>query len=225
MLPQSGYFFYTNQKETENAYKGTTQNLVRTERTFFCNSNFEETVVDVLEENPELINDEDELKLTVMSRMLSEHLDYGPMSETNEEMEDGERHSILMSMRADFCDDIAEHWVNGKYSGEPTGYWLRAAQKDLDDAVCSHYLGVNYEAAIEQIWKPDGEKIKDEQLAEFIGRYKIIEIHHQSTATTFDKFWEEVNISFSGYPLDGSPFGAAEAEKYARFTWDRYGDS
>ena len=81
------------------------------------------------------------------------------------------------------------------------------------------------EEVIEQLWKPDGEKIQDEDLATALGRYKIIEIHRQSTATTFDKFWDEVNISFSGYPLDGSPFGAAEAEKYAKFTWDRYGDS
>lgn len=192
---------------------------------YFCNSGFTETVADVLEEAPELINDDKELHIEVMSRMLSEYLDYGPMSETDEEMEDGDKHSILMSMRADFCDDIAEQWVNGKYSGEPTGHWLKAAQKDLDAAVGRHYLGVNYEAAIEQLWKPDGEKIQDEQLAEFIGRYKIIEIHHQSTATTFEEFWEEVNTSFSGYPCDGSPFGAAEAEKYAKFTWERYGDS
>jgi hypothetical protein len=71
----------------------------------------------------------------------------------------------------------------------------------------------------------DGEKITSKTLAEYLGKTKIIELHETSGAVTFDDFWNEVNTYFSGSVLDGSPFGAAEAEKYARFTWDRYGDA
>ena len=71
----------------------------------------------------------------------------------------------------------------------------------------------------------DGEKITSKTLAEYLGKTKIIELHETSGAVTFEDFWSEVNTYFSGSVLDGSPFGAAEAETYAKFTWERYGDS
>lgn len=194
---------------------------------YFCNGDYEETRREVIEEHNYNENlDEYDIEFDTMTRMLSEHLDYGPLSETYEETDDGDKHSRLLALRTDICANIAIAWIDGEYDtmGIPLEKWLAQAQKDCHDAVLRHYLGKLGEAVIEQLWKPDGEKIHDEQLAEFIGRYKIIEIHRQSTATTFDEFWTEVNSSFSGYPLDGSPFDAAEAEKYARFTWDRYGD-
>ena len=194
---------------------------------YFCNGDYEETRREVIEEHNYNENiDEYDIEFDTMTRMLSEHLDYGPLSETYDETEDGDKHSSLMALRADICADIASAWIDGEYETMdiPVEQWLDQAQKDCHDAVLKHYLGEMGEAVIEQLWKPDGDKIQDEQLAEFIGRYKIIEIHRQSTATTFDEFWTEVNTSFSGYPLDGSPFGTEEAEKYAKFTWERYGD-
>lgn len=193
---------------------------------YFCNSNFVETVAEVLNETPELINDDEELHTVVMSRMLSEHLDYREASEEDDEELD-DRHSEMMAYRCGLCDAIAEHWVNGKYDELPADKWLDAANKDLADMLKLDALGSLADETLEYFsanWY-DGEKITSKTLAEYLGKTKIIELHETSCAATFDDFWSEVNTYFSGSVLDGSPFEADNAHDYAKFTWDRYGDA
>lgn len=192
---------------------------------YFCNSNFTETVADVLEEAPELINDDKELHIEVMSRMLSEHLDYGIASETEDEAVDGEKHSEMMAFRTDICDEIAQKWCDGDYKSLDPHKWLEQARKDCERLILEHYFGEQYNAVLGYIWNQDNVKIEDAELAELVGRYQIIGLYEWTSADTADDFWSEVNTAFSGSVLDGSPFGAADAEKYARFTWDRYGDA
>lgn len=189
---------------------------------YFCNSNYDDNRVEVIETNPEL--SDEEIKLSTMSRMLSEHLDYGIASETDEEVEDGETHSEMMGFRADICDAIAQKWCDGDYKSLDPHKWLAEARKDCERMIIEHYFGEQYNAVLGYLWNAENAKIEDAELAELVGRYQIIECYRQTSADTADDFWDEVNTTFSGSVLDGSPFGAAEAEKYARFTWERYGD-
>ena len=158
--------------------------------------------------------------------MLSEYLDYREASEEDDEPLD-DRHSEMMEYRYSLCDALAKKWVDGDYAKLPADQWLDAANKDLADMLKRDALGSLADEILEYFtahWY-DGEKITSKTLAEYLGKTKIIELHETSGAVTFDDFWNEVNTYFSGSVLDGSPFGAAEAEKYARFTWDRYGDA
>jgi len=192
---------------------------------YFCNDGYDNTRREVIEQNDEPLNDE-EVKISTMSRMLSEYLDYREASEEDDEPLD-DRHSEMMEYRYSLCDALAKKWVDGDYAKLPADQWLDAANKDLADMLKRDALGSLTDEILEYFtahWY-DGEKITSKTLAEYLGKTKIIELHETSGAVTFDDFWNEVNTYFSGSVLDGSPFGAAEAEKYARFTWDRYGDA
>lgn len=192
---------------------------------YFCNDGYDNTRREVIEQNDEPLNDE-EVKISTMSRMLSEYLDYREASEEDDEDLD-DRHSEMMEYRYSLCDALAKKWVDGDYAKLPADQWLDAANKDLADMLKRDALGSLADEILEYFsahWY-DGEKITSKTLAEYLGKTKIIELHETSGAVTFDDFWNEVNTYFSGSVLDGSPFGAAEAEKYARFTWDRYGDA
>jgi len=192
---------------------------------YFCNDGYDNTRREVIEQNDEHLNDE-EVKISTMSRMLSEYLDYREASEEDDEPLD-DRHSEMMEYRYSLCDALAKKWVDGDYAKLPADQWLDAANKDLADMLKRDALGSLADEILEYFtahWY-DGEKITSKTLAEYLGKTKIIELHETSGAVTFDDFWNEVNTYFSGSVLDGSPFGAAEAEKYARFTWDRYGDA
>jgi hypothetical protein len=192
---------------------------------YFCNDGYDNTRREVIEQNDEPLNDE-EVKISTMSRMLSEYLDYREASEEDDEPLD-DRHSEMMEYRYSLCDALAKKWVDGDYAKLPADQWLDAANKDLADMLKRDALGSLADEILEYFtahWY-DGEKITSKTLAEYLGKTKIIELHETSGAVTFDDFWNEVNTYFSGSVLDGSPFGAAEAEKYAKFTWDRYGDA
>jgi hypothetical protein len=192
---------------------------------YFCNDGYDNTRREVIEQNDEPLNDE-EVKISTMSRMLSEYLDYREASEEDDEPLD-DRHPEMMEYRWSLCDALAKKWVDGDYAKLPADQWLDAANKDLADMLKRDALGSLADEILEYFsahWY-DGEKLTSKTLAEYLGKTKIIELHETSGAVTFDDFWNEVNTYFSGSVLDGSPFGAAEAEKYARFTWDRYGDA
>jgi len=192
---------------------------------YFCNDGYDNTRREVIEQNDEPLNDE-EVKISTMSRMLSEYLDYREASEEDDEPLD-DRHSEMMEYRWSLCDALAKKWVDGDYAKLPADQWLDAANKDLVDMLKRDALGSLADEILEYFsahWY-DGEKIASKTLAEYLGKTKIIELHETSGAVTFDDFWNEVNTYFSGSVLDGSPFDAADAEKYARFTWDRYGDA
>lgn len=194
---------------------------------YFCNTGFRDTVAEVLSERPDLTDDSEELKLTVMSRMLSEYLDYGIASETEDEADDGCDHSEMMAFRADICDAIAQKWCTGAYqlSNTPIENWLNMANSDVERMVMEHYFGKLADLVTDQLWGYDECKtIEYKPLATALGHTKIIEFYRHTAAKTADEFWDEVNTYFSGSVLDGSPFDAAEAEKYTRFTWDRYDD-
>jgi hypothetical protein len=59
--------------------------------------------------------------------------------------------------------------------------------------------------------------IEDAAVAEMCGKWYIRDYANGSTAAqNEDEFVDEILAGLSGSPLDGSPFGAAEAEEYAR---------
>jgi len=63
----------------------------------------------------------------------------------------------------------------------------------------------------------DAFTIEDADVAEMCGKWYIRDYANGSTAAhNEDEFVDEVLAGLSGSPVDGSPFGAAEAEGYAR---------
>lgn len=59
--------------------------------------------------------------------------------------------------------------------------------------------------------------IEDADVAEMCGKWYIRDYANGSTAAhNEDDFVDEVLAGLSGSPVDGSPFGSAEAEEYAR---------
>ena len=192
---------------------------------YFCNDGYDNNRREVIDQNDEPLTDE-EVKVSTMSRMLSEHLDFREASEEEDEELD-DRHSEMMAYRWSLCDAIAKLWVDGKYAELLAYKWLDAANKDLASMLKHDALGSLADEITEYFsthWY-DGEKITSKTLAEYLGKTKIIELHETSSAVNFDDFWNEVNTNFSGSVLDGSPFDAGNAHDYAKFTWDRYGDS
>ena len=192
---------------------------------YFCNDGYDNNRSEVIEQSDEPLSDE-EVKLNTMSRMLSEHLDFREASEESDEQLD-DRHSEMLEYRWSLCDALAKKWVDGDYAKLPVDQWLDAANKDLASMLKRDALG-NMADEIGEYFADhwyDGEKITSKTLAEYLGKTKIIELHENSSAVTFEDFWNEVNTHFSGSVLDGSPFEADNAHDYAKFTWDRYGDA
>lgn len=193
---------------------------------YFINDDYETARRDYIGETGNEVTDDDrDDKIAVMSRMLEEHLDYGVVSETDDEV-DSDEHSDLMAFRADLCLEIAGNWVDGKYSDKAADKWLAAANADLADMLLMHYLGEFGNAVwgfITDNWY-DGEKITDKKLGQYIGRMKIIDLVDGSSASDAEEFADEVNTYFSGSVLDdvNTPFDATEAMEYAKFTWERY---
>jgi hypothetical protein len=79
-----------------------------------CEQGFEATMQDVLDDNPDI--SATELKTATMCRMLEENLDYGPLTETDDEA-DLPDHSDRMAARHDIIDAVAEGVVNGEIVG------------------------------------------------------------------------------------------------------------
>lgn len=79
-----------------------------------CEQGFEATMQDVLDDNPDI--SASELKTATMCRMLEENLDYGPLTETDDEA-DLPDHEYRMTARHDIIDIVAEGVVNGEIAG------------------------------------------------------------------------------------------------------------
>ena len=92
-----------------------------------CEQGWEDTMEDVVTDNPDM--PASELKVVVMSRMLEENLDYGPITETDDEL-DSDNHEALLGARYDVCDEVARRWVAGDYRGKHGGHPLMAARED-----------------------------------------------------------------------------------------------
>lgn len=80
-----------------------------------CAQDYEDTLDDVLDNNPDLERDDEGTKITAMSMMLEENLDFGGL---DEDLDTEKNHSDRMGLRWDILDELAERWVNGKYSGK-----------------------------------------------------------------------------------------------------------
>lgn len=212
--------------ETKELTNEQLANSCRANGIYCINDNYETTRQEYIDETGNAVGDDDrDGKIAVMARMLDEYLDYGVVSETDDEA-DSDEHSDLMEFRDDLCFKIAEHWVDGKYSDKDAGKWLAAANADLADMLLKHYLGEfgnSVWSFITANWY-DGEKITDKKFGQFVGRMKIIDLVDASAAADADEFADEVNTYFSGSVLDDvdTPFDAAEAMEYAKFTWERY---
>lgn len=79
-----------------------------------CEQGFEATMQDVLDSNPDI--SAADLKTATMCRMLEENLDYGPLTETDDEAERPD-HPYLLTARHDILDLVAEEVVNGEIAG------------------------------------------------------------------------------------------------------------
>ena len=212
--------------ETKELTNEQLANSCRTNGIYFINDDYETTRQDYIDQTGIAVGDDNrDGKIAVMARMLEEHLDYGVVSETEDE-KDSDEHSDLMEFRGDLCLEIAGNWVDGKYSDKAADKWLAAANADLADMLLKHYLGEFGNAVWDFItanWY-DGEKIADKKFGQFVGRMKIIDLVDGSSAADAEEFADEVNTYFSGSVLDdvNTPFDATEAMEYAKFTWERY---
>lgn len=95
--------------------------------TLLCAQDFDHTLADVREENPDM--DEVDLHVATLVRMLDENLDFGCLTETEEEV-DQDNHSDLMAARADIAETVASRWVAGRYSGHATASEIQLANND-----------------------------------------------------------------------------------------------
>jgi hypothetical protein len=196
-----------------------------------CGQGYEATEADVLADNPDLREDnlmheserfemEKTLKESTMFRMLIETLDYGPLMETDDET-DRDDHPERMEARCDICDQIAERWVAGRYTGKRWKTELGLAQADCDELVSKWYGSELLDELVEALWDT-GETIKNERIAEYVGRTKIAEFFQTTSAKDVEEFKDECSCGFSGTPIDGSPFDRDASDSYAEEYWEAH---
>jgi len=198
-----------------------------------CEQGYMATKEDVLNDNPDWTEDnvlgedgkrelETSIKQETMFRMLIENLDFGPLRETDDETERDD-HPTLMAARDDICSEIADNWVAGKYSGKHDREFV-LAQYECNRLVDEWYAKRLFEPMAQEIMKHTNDDItvEDADVAEYLGRITIADFFQTTCAKNADEFAEEVTCGLSGSPLDGSPFGAAEAEAYARDYWEAH---
>ena len=196
-----------------------------------CAQGYEATEEDVLNDNPELAEDDDtavypsqenqkerDLKEAVMIRMLQETLDFGPLMETDDETERDD-HPERMEARCDIVEAIAERWVDGYFYTGKKKRELQLAQADCDAMVAKWYGAELLDDFVDEIWD-SGITIKNERIAEYIGRTKIAEFYQTTCAKDVEEFISECSTGFSGTPIDGSPFTRDDSDDYAREYWE-----
>ena len=96
-----------------------------------------------------------------------------------------------------------------------------------NESSLSHFIVSNAETALDTVCDEilshtnDDFVINDADAAEIVGKYAIMrELDgFGGYSGTADEFAEWVDGVLSGSPLDGSPFGSAEATEYARKIW------
>lgn len=96
-----------------------------------------------------------------------------------------------------------------------------------NESSLSHFVVSNAETALDTVCDEilshtnDDFVINDADAAEIVGKYAIMrELDgFGGYSGTADEFAEWVDGVLSGSPLDGSPFGSAEATEYARKIW------
>lgn len=96
-----------------------------------------------------------------------------------------------------------------------------------NESSLSHFVVSNAETALDTVCDEilshtnDDFVINDADAAEIVGKYAIMrELDgFGGYSGTADEFAEWVDTTLSGSPLDGSPFGSAEATEYARKIW------
>lgn len=96
-----------------------------------------------------------------------------------------------------------------------------------NESSLSHFVVSNAEIALDTVCDEilshtnDDFVINDADAAEIVGKYAIMrELDgFGGYSGTADEFAEWVDTTLSGSPLDGSPFGSAEATEYARKIW------
>lgn len=195
-----------------------------------CGQGYEATEADVLADNPDLHEDnlmheserfelEKTIKESTMFRMLVETLDYGPLMETDDET-DRDDHAERMDARCDICDQIAERWVAGRYTGKAKRE-LELAQADCHELVSKWYGSELLDEFIDEIWNSE-TTIQSERIAEYVGRTKIAEFFLTTSAKDVEEFKDECSCGFSGTPIDGSPFDREASDSYAEEYWDAH---
>lgn len=198
-----------------------------------CEQGYEATEEDVLNDNPELAEDDDTavypspdcqkeraLKESVMTRMLQENLDFGPLMETDDETERDD-HPERMEARCDIVEAIAERWVDGYFYTGKKKCELQLAQEDCNAMVAKWYGAELLDEFVDEIWD-SGITIKNARIAEYIGRTKVAEFYQTTCAKDVEEFISECSTGFSGTPIDGSPFTRDDSDDYAREYWEAH---
>ena len=118
------------------------------------------------------------------------------------------------------CDQIAERWVAGRYTGKAKRE-LELAQADCDELVSKWYGFQLLDEFIDEIWNSE-TTIQSERIAEYVGRTKIAEFFQTTSAKDVEEFKDECSCGFSGTPIDGSPFDRDASDSYAEEYWDAH---
>ena len=103
----------------------------------------------------------------------------------------------------------------------------KKGESKKNESSLSHFIVSNAETALDTVCDEilshtnDDFVINDADAAEIVGKYAIMrELDgFGGYSGTADEFAEWVDGVLSGSPLDGSPFGSAEATEYARKIW------
>lgn len=94
--------------------------------------------------------------------------------------------------------------------------------KQLNELIKTGGDALDYAAAnLDEIWY-SGITIKNERIAEYIGRTKVAEFYQTTCAKDVEEFMSECSTGFSGTPIDGSPFTPDDSDDYAREYWDAH---
>ena len=100
----------------------------------YCEQGYEETLRDVLEDNPEYPRESREAKIDTIDRMLMDSLDFGPAADEDDLPE--EELMERMELRDSVLEVVVPKFVDGEYSGKGQDE-LALAQAD-----CNEILGI-----------------------------------------------------------------------------------
>ena len=96
-----------------------------------CAQDYNDTLDDVIDNNPDMNREDTGTKETAMGMMLEENVDFGELAE---DLDTDDNHPERMEARWDILDELAERWVAGKYSGKKEKE-IELCQKDCTSLV------------------------------------------------------------------------------------------
>jgi hypothetical protein len=101
----------------------------------YCEQGYEDTLQDVLDDNPEYSRESRDAKIDTIDRMLMDSLDFGPASDVYD-LDEGETIS-RMELRDSVLEEVVPKFVDGEYSGGGK------TELELAQEECNRILGVD----------------------------------------------------------------------------------